>query len=327
MEDVPLGRCGMHFEYHPRHCCYRETWNDRERCIWHAEVVGSEKSFPELEAQRESYENRELIREVSDSRPVELLHQVQLPRGKNMLFEEMNRCSLFAANFADSTLEMAEFKESRLTTADFSNAELAEADFSNAILYRADLSGANLRGAQLSGADLRKTTLSNIQVDQATRCGRQRMAEKDVRGAEDWAAMARSYHNLKTAFGGQGLVGKARKHYRLEREARGREARANGGVDGYTAYIGSLLSRYMTGYGVGPLRVLLFAGQLFLLATIVYWDAGISNFWYYSAITFIGTPPEPPISPIVKLVVVVESFLGTALTVLLGYVLGNRESF
>ncbi len=200
-------------------------------------------------------------------------------------------------------------------------------DFSDAILYHADLSGANLRGVRLSGADLRETALSDIQVDQATQGGRQHMAEMHVRGAEDWAQIARSYHDLKIAFSKQGLVGKARKHYRLEREARGREARANGGIDGYTAYLGSLLSRYMTGYGVGPLRVLLFAGQLFLLATLVYWDAGISNFWYYSAVTFVGTPPEPPVSSIVKLVAVVESFLGTALTVLLGYVLGNRESF
>jgi len=147
--------------------------------------------------------------------------------------------------------------------------------------------------------------------------------------ATEWDRMARIYHSLKTAFAANGLIGRARDHHVLEQDAREQEAKAADGR-GSRAYLGSKASRYLTGYGVRPTRVGLFMAVLFSIATVAYLlDPGIENSLSYSVVTFTTSPPGGtlPTHPVAQGIALIETFVGTVLVVLLGYVLGNRERF
>lgn len=58
------------------------------------------------------------------------------------------------------------------------------------------------------------------------------------------------------------------------------------------------------------------------------WDGGAL---YYSVVTFVTSPPHPPPTAeglptgVIRTVVLLETYLGTALIILLGYVLSNRD--
>ncbi len=98
--------------------------------------------------------------------------------------------------------------------------------------------------------------------------------------------------------------------------------------------VGGTLSRYLTGYGTRPLYVLLWTAGIVLLTTALFalgpappdggWQGGPL---YYSVVTFVTAPPHPPkaVWTVTQAAVLLETYLGTALIVLLGYVLGTRE--
>jgi hypothetical protein len=253
---------------------------------------------------------------------------------------------------SDGALREADLRDSDLEGATLVRTDLVDADLAATTLRRADLTDADLRGGTLAGSDLRGSVLRNVEVSQGTRCGRQTRAERAAVGAEAWDQIARAYNTLKSAFSEGGLVGKARKHHVLERRARGYEAKANGAISGSlqfaegkrvpsfsrehgnvgadAAYIGSWLSRVTTGFGVRPFRLTLWMLFLFAISAVCYEvDPGISDSIYYSVVTFTTAPPpeSEPTLQVVRAVALVETFGGTLLIVLLGYILGNRERF
>lgn len=230
------------------------------------------------------------------------------------------------ANFENANLTETTFGGANLTETTFRGANLTEASLLLANLTDADLTQANLRGAILSGANLRRANLKSINVSQTTKCGRQTRAEENADSPSDWDEIAQAYHDLKLRFGeDHGLVGKARELYLLERQARGKEAEANG--DRWN-YYGSLASNYLTGYGVNYRRIVAVMLVVFAIPTFWYWLADIDvNVLYFSIVTFTTAPPITPNGFITQVVAGIQTFLGTLLIVLLGYVLGNRESF
>lgn len=141
-----------------------------------------------------------------------------------------------------------------------------------------------------------------------------------------WDAVAQTYHELKTAYSTNGLVGRARKYHVRERRARAKEARATNTLQGTLAWLGSYFPYALTGYGVQlrwPIGIML---MLYFGATMVYWQAGVENSLYYSIVTFTTSPPNPPPAGLVTgTTAMIQTFGGTLLIVLLGYVLGNRE--
>lgn len=168
--------------------------------------------------------------------------------------------------------------------------------------------------------------------------------------AADWDAVSRADNDLKNVFSEAGPVGKARHHHVLERRARGFGARTNGSMTGYlrldgrrptlswddgnvlayVAYTESWASRVTTGFGVRPFRLVVWMLCLFGVAALSYeLDPGITDSIYYSVVSFTTAPPPTgaPTIPAVRVVEMVETFGGTLLIVLLGYVLGNGERF
>jgi hypothetical protein len=255
-------------------------------------------------------------------------------------------------DLTDATLEDAQLPEADLERATIRNASLAGIDLTGASLQRADLTGTDLREGNLSDSDLRDSIIQDIVVSQGTRCGIQTRAERDADDATAWDAIARAYNELKSAFSAAGLVGKARQYHVLERRARGFEARTNASITGYLqftdgrslptfspehgnfrsygVYVSSLASRVTTGFGVRPLRLALWMLFLFAFSAALYTiDPGISDSVYHSVVTFTTAPPpgSAPTIGFVRAVELIETFGGTLLIVLLGYVLGNRERF
>lgn len=417
MTDPPADRCGYLWpegfdpddapDTNHQNCCWRETWRDHDRCVWHVET-DERKPPTALETVRETEGSRE--RNRGPGTPAELLdgasldgadltdvgsfaactlrdaaltdadlgnailsgadfggadlsragcygadlggaglrgadlRDAYLPRAvltradltgadlsrANVWHADLERADLTGADLPDAYLRDADLGRADLTGATLPDANLAVADLGDAALYGADLGGADLHGTDLSGADVREVDLSGIRVNQATRCGRQERGEREASNPEDWDALARAYHDLETAFTDHGLVAKARDHYVLERRARGREVRA---ADGWLAsgYLGSLASRFTTGYGVRVSQVAVNMVLLFSVSTAWYLVAGVEgsvpSTLSYSVITFTTAPPAIPEGVATQVVAMIETFFGTLLIVLLGYVLSNRERF
>lgn len=115
-----------------------------------------------------------------------------------------------------------------------------------------------------------------------------------------------------------------------ERRARGLEMREDNGRLN-TRYLGFLVSRYVTGYGVRVRTLGLWMLALFLISTAWYAfvgvEDGLARNVSYSVLAFTVAPPRIPAGLFTQFVVMVETFFGTLSIVLLGYVLGNRERF
>jgi hypothetical protein len=239
-------------------------------------------------------------------------------------------------DFSGEEMRGADFSGQDLSFSDFSGATLDEADFSNADLWGSDFSGANLAAANLSGAKLLGVKFSNITLNRSTQIEIDVNAVKqeykewvvDFEKTQMWGAIARMYHEIKTSYSENGLVGLARRYHLKERWARRREAKAQGDLRGYSAWAGSLLSRIVTGYGVQLRWTAALMLVVYLVSAAVYWLAGMGagESLYYSIVTFTTAPPSPPPNSIVtEAVAMCETFGGTLLIVILGYVLGNRE--
>ena len=160
-DDPPADRCG--FTVRPEHtvrleqaqfggrnwnieqsvsCCWRPTWRDYDRCIWHAEV--EEKPASELVASRADGP------ECLDGA---YLHGVDLD----------NRIS-----FANCSLVGIRFISTRFQYVDFSNTTLWSADLRDSIFFEADLSNTCIRGSDLSDTDISRADFENSNLRNAT---------------------------------------------------------------------------------------------------------------------------------------------------------------
>ena len=164
----------------PHHCCWRETWEDSDRCIWHAET-DAEKPTDELERRRETPENLEHNR--GGDRSAELLDGAYLPGVGLGMVGSFRGCSLQYADLSGADLMEADLPGADLFKADLPGADLFKADLTDADLRFADLSGADLRGADLSGADLRGADLSGADLRRADLPGAN-LREADLSGAD-----------------------------------------------------------------------------------------------------------------------------------------------
>jgi uncharacterized protein YjbI with pentapeptide repeats len=272
---------------------------------------------------------------------------------------EFPDASLEYAEFPDAFLRGAEFPDANLRDAGFPNALLQFAEFPDASLWNADLSDADLSGVNLSGADLRGVDMTGTTANQGTTVGRMCT---ELSSPEEYDQLAQAYHELKEALSEEGLSQRARQARALEQQARTAEAwerfkhQSSERVrrlpipykprqwlwppwpspeirtQFFTA-VGGTLSRGLTGYGTRPLYVLVWTAVIVLVTTALFafgptpdggWTGGPL---YYSIVTFVTAPPHPPkqVGALTRAVVLLETYLGTALIVLLGYVLGTRE--
>jgi hypothetical protein len=185
-------RCGATYTDEDAHssCCYRETWGDRDRCVWHASVPDeANRPADALGAARADPAVRELNGETG---PTELLDGADLVdttapdgldlagvslRDADLSRADVREADLTGTDLRDAVLADAElrgatlagadcwdadFRGAHLTDADLTGADLTEADCPDATFRRADLSGATLEGATMDQADFFDADLSDV---------------------------------------------------------------------------------------------------------------------------------------------------------------------
>ena len=322
MGGPPSDRCGYTWpEDHkvgdrPNHqsCCWRESVDGSDRCIWHVdsdEVSKTVDTLQEARAPPEIREQNSPMDELLDGAKlskIELCDRISFETVSlresdlsntnladailvnadltysNLWHANLSRADLEQIDFSDADLERAELTDASLFRADFTDASLFGADltdarlfsanFLDATLIHADLSSTDLQDVDLSSADLRETTITDVSVNGATTC--KRLHEDSDFNSGDWDATARAYHDLKTTFNDHGLVGKARDMHVRERRARSLEAKSAGGILN-RRYLGSLPARIFTGYGVRVRNLLFWMLLLFLIPTAIYAFAGVEE--------------------------------------------------
>lgn len=151
------------------HCCYRETWGESERCVWHAETT-DDRSKPDdaLSAVRAEPGVRQTNRKAG---PAELLDGADLTEETLPAEIDLSGVSLSDADLSGAELPGADLSSCNLRDADVIDADLRHADLSEADCRDADLNDANLTGADLTDTILSTADCSDAVLRSATLCG------------------------------------------------------------------------------------------------------------------------------------------------------------
>ncbi len=176
-EDVPEGRCGLTIYYEdqpwsPGHVtCWRKSWRDHDRCIWHADVA--DKPTDEVATARaDDWERLDgaVLRGVTLGDVVSFadcwLCGAVLT---DATLEEVdfNGAFLPGAALTDATLREVDLSDTFLPSADLTEATLVEPNLADAGLTQADLTGASLGRGHLVGAGLWDADLTDANLVQA----------------------------------------------------------------------------------------------------------------------------------------------------------------
>lgn len=172
-EDYEIG-------HRPRHqsCCWRDTIEGSEYCVWHADPANISKSVKQLQKARIPPEVREQF-----SQDIELLDGAQLSDIK--LGDEISfgGVSLRNSDLSGAYLKGSDLSNVNLMRANLSNANLDNVDLSNAYLYQATFSSASLHKADLTDAHLNDTDFSNAYLPEVDFSGTD-SSNADFSGAE-----------------------------------------------------------------------------------------------------------------------------------------------
>lgn len=182
-QEPPKDRCG--FMWPPTgsssdgtqraSCCYRETWSEFDRCIWHADTE-IEKPVKELKDTRESESNRlhnHLPREILAGA---ILRETQLTdeiltgvdfRGADFEGCEFTDTYLSYATFTDANLRGTDFTETTVSRVSFRDTDLTNATLTDLSLYNTDFTGATLTYADFTGAKIEHATVTNATIEDA----------------------------------------------------------------------------------------------------------------------------------------------------------------
>jgi hypothetical protein len=294
-EDAPEGTCGFVTEYSDKTwlpnnvCCWRETWNDTGRCIWHGESNG--KTVKELRSRRAEGPER------LDGANIEGLEL------DNVI--SFSDCVMVGASFSDASLHGVDLSNAFLNRANLSDAALWGADLSDIDLRRADLSDVDFRRANLSDAYLSEASLTDAnlreaafygaifdgtQIDAATRFGGHyddEMADGDPREYDrdepsPWDKAAFTYRQIERLSRDIALSDQSRWAYRSRKDVRRREYRRTSGLSKKVRWLKAEGSRWLTNYGDGPWHVV---GTS--LVVMVLWA------FLYPLVGGIDVPPTP----------------------------------
>lgn len=186
MNRPPQGHCGYTWskedeidDTHHQNCCWRETTDGAEYCVWHADTETDSKSIEDLHETRTPPEIRDqssiniFARTLTEALDGAKLADIDI--GNEISFEQvaLREADLSGANLWKADFSNADLKGTDLTRAimgrkvggttsgaNLSGVNLAHANLSRANLKGSDLSDGSLRNANLSGANLWKADLS-----------------------------------------------------------------------------------------------------------------------------------------------------------------------
>lgn len=271
-DEIPDDRCGYTYDLGPlaggsvgMMSCWRPTWGDHERCIWHANT---------------------------DTKPVGAFEEVVSDNPERLDGAIIPRIDLDGVNwFTDSTLIGAEFADVDLREASFNGCDLREATLENVDARRADFTGVNFEGASISSSDFRSVSfadtrfdqaaLTNIRINRETDFGTESVYERELaqggqadENIEDETsylltaqAAIWGYREIQELYRENALPFEARHYYHKEKNMRRRVAWYTGS---YLRALKAEGARWVTGYGMNPWRVIATAFAVIVVCAIAY---------------------------------------------------------
>lgn len=350
MASLDEDRCGYRLEIGleddalSAEACDRPTWEDEERCVWHAAV---------------------------DGKTAETLEEADPDLDGDLDGAYLKEASLVGVDwFADASLVGADLTAADLNGADFSGTNLMLATLTDASAINAEFTGANLEGAVFTNADLRRATLedalfdevvfTDIHIGSDTNFGDVTVYDRDLveptlTDNHPLDAAAWAYRQLQQVYRENALPQLAQRSYNQEKDARRRAAWDQGD---YSRALKLEVSRWVMKYGNSPYRVLWWSLVVILVSAVLFpltggiqetqgeqvitytlEDPETAPFWwigevlykslYFSAVTFatLGYGDIQPIGGTARLLASVETIVGSLLSALLVFVLARRVTW
>ena len=269
-------------------CCWRETWQDTDRCKWHldedkSDIITQSHFIDEADylvdsvfrgaslPGGETLEGRHLMGSDfsgADLRGADL-------SGSNLTEANFSDANLRGANLSDADLKDADFSETDLRDADLRDADARDASFREANLENTALTRTNLRNADICDARMFEASFSDTWINEATKLGDFCVYEKeadagidrDERTVERHMAAAWSYRALENLCRENSLPTKARNFFVREKEARRKHAWETGD---YRHWMRAEASRWVMEHGSNPWRVVAVSAVIIVLFAVLY---------------------------------------------------------
>lgn len=179
MREEPDGRCGYKWtanrevgaDIQEESCCWRETTQGSDLCVWHAPPDEVDKSADTL---RTALKNEG--------------HKKNSPHTTFLDGAKLSGLNLGdSISFSNFALRRSDFSDTDLSHADFSNADLSGADLSDVDLFDSNLKDARLKFANLSDTYLNHANLPRVDLSFAdltgTNCYFTNFTESEFSGA------------------------------------------------------------------------------------------------------------------------------------------------
>jgi len=325
-------------------CCYRPALDGADHCIWHTDDENSlDVTF------KENLPNQG-----------ERLDGAQVPAVKLVEQDAFRDCSLIGATFQSTVLRHSTFENADLRESKFDHVDARDVDLSDVNLSGASVHGTDFRDADFTGARFDQAVISNTRVNRETTFGGTMEFDRELRDAESSEeyrkraeAAVWTYREIHRLFIDNALPLQAREYYNREKDTRRRLAWKLGH---YPQAIKAEASRWVTGYGMNPYRVIGTAAVVIVVCAFLFpltggieettgddtarWALGnlsgqlsyirlvLVKSLYFSTITFttLGYGDISPVGTTARAVAGIESLLGALLTALLVFVLSRRIS-
>jgi uncharacterized protein YjbI with pentapeptide repeats len=266
---------------------------------------------------------------------------------------KLRGADLAGADLRGAVLGQADLRGARLQGADLRGAILTRVNFEGAVLKDAKLQGmvmtdCNLTHIHLSGAAIEKAQFRREQLGGAIG---EELAGEYEGARRGYLALERHFHDLGDSDAVSWAYRKRRRMQKLAAREQGRAARARrdwrGAAAWYAKYAGDQVTEWLSDYGESVPRVLRCMLVVYLLFLLLYGLTGsvvrveptptgmsrvptrspadLAVFALFSMITS-AQPPVGllPANEYARLLTGMQALLGTTLTGLLGFVLGNR---
>jgi hypothetical protein len=355
-ETVLEGRCGFTYDVSTlpdvgETTCWRPVWEDEKRCIWHADRDDKDREdLEELSPCRNGRLDGAIIRKIS--------------LDETDWFEN---CRLIGAELTDVDVRRSSFVSADLREAAFDHVDVRETDFSGANLEDAVFDVCDLRNAVFRNVRLDQSMFSNTRISRGTDFGQstayeRELAERDGFEDDEYLRYAQAAiwtnREIWELFERNALPMESRQYYIRENDIRRRIAWHMGD---YKKAIMGEISRWVTGYGTSPWRVLATSAIVIVVSALLYpltggikevvvegpaaavtWEINdpeaasryppswlLSVFLkslYFSVVTFttLGYGDISPLGSYARAIAGIEALTGTALMALLVWVLARR---
>ncbi len=264
MEQSP-DRCGYEYDLSgvpevSSSPCERPVWGERGRCVWHAD---------------DEVKDRDALAAHAPS-PGDVILGARIADTSLRGVDWFRDCTLVGATFENVDLRDASFEGADLRNATISRSDLRRANFTGANAEGADVDDSDLRGARLEDVRLNQAVFSDVRIDRTTEFGDRTVYERELeRDADVDADHVReagqaaiwTYRRMQGLYEENGLAVAERRAYVREKDV---QRRVSWRTREYVQAITSEVSRWTTGYGMSPWRVLGSSFALILVSALLY---------------------------------------------------------